>query len=383
MVERKLKVSYYGATKTEDGIGLASKLHLNALKINKSNHNLDLSVKEHILSRNVGFQNNLKLIDKISIHHLSEEKSHINYFHFSPRWINKYLGKEEKIYLNNKTNIGYWVCEAQKIPLEWIRNIEFFDEIWTASSFCKRVYEKYLDIPISVIHHPVIERPISQRLIKRYKKIEDKPFTFLTIANAFSDLKRKNSLSVIKAFKLAFKSNDKKVRLVVKLTNTKSDLNEFNKISSMIEEYKNIHLIKDHCSSEDIEKLYKLSDVYVSLHRSEGFGLTISDAFSFGIPVIATGYSGNLDILSDSSNSLLVDYDLINVGEKRLRYYPDDIWAEPDINIAKEKMIKAREEFNNCFDEAFKVRKNLRKKFNPKIIGEKMIKRITSLAPSR
>ena len=383
MLERNLKLSYFGATKTEDGIGLASKLHLNALRTNKLSEKLGLSIKEYILSRDVGYQNNLKLINKITMRHLNNEDSQINYFHFSPRWIDKYLGKDEKRYLNQKINIGYWVCEAQKIPKEWTRNIDFFDEIWTSSDFCKKVYQNYLEIPINVIHHPVLKKPISKRLINRYNKIEDKTFTFLTIANAFSDLKRKNSVSVVKAFKLAFKSNDKKVRLIIKLTNTKDDLQEYNQIISLIKDYKNIHLISEHCTSEDILKLYQLSDAYVSLHRSEGFGLTISDAYSLGIPVIATGYSGNLDILCKNPNSLLVDYELINVGEKRLRYYPDDIWAEPDINSAKEKMIRVREDFNTCFDEAFKVRMNLRKTFNPDIIGAKMIKRLSSLSSKK
>ena len=51
MFKDKLKISYYGATKTEDGIGLASKLHLEALKKNNS-YNNNLLIKEYDLSRN-------------------------------------------------------------------------------------------------------------------------------------------------------------------------------------------------------------------------------------------------------------------------------------------------------------------------------------------
>ena len=39
-------------------------------------------------------------------------------------------------------------------------------------------------------------------------------------------------------------------------------------------------------------------DAYVSLHRSEGTGLTITDAMALGKPVIATGWSGNMDFMN-------------------------------------------------------------------------------------
>ena len=380
MFKNKLKISYYGATKTEDGIGLESKLHLEALKKNDSKNNL--LIKEYNLSRNVGYQKCTNLISEITIDNLYNDDSQINYFHFSPRWIKKYLGNKERLYLKEKINIGYWVCEAQKIPENWIKNIDFFNEIWTASDFCKKVYEKQLNIPVKVINHPVAERELSQRLLNRYRKLKQEPFTFLTIANAFSDLKRKNSVAVIKAFKKAFNPNDTGVRLIVKLTNTETDLIEFKKVQSLIDDYHNIQLINEHLTPQKIALLYQNSDVYVSLHRSEGFGLTISDAYSFGLPVIATGYSGNLDILLNNKNSLLVDYDLIQVGEERLRYQSDDIWAEPNIENAKEKMIKVREEFNKCFDEALEVREKLRQNFNLNKIGEKMLCRINSLMPN-
>ena len=377
MFKNKLKISYYGATKTEDGIGLASKLHLEALKKNDSKNNL--LIKEYNLSRNVGYQKCTNLISEITIDNLYNDDSQINYFHFSPRWIKKYLGNKERLYLKEKINIGYWVCEAQKIPENWIQNIDFFNEIWTASDFCKKVYEKQLNIPVKVINHPVAERELSQRLLNRYRKLKQEPFTFLTIANAFSDLKRKNSIAVIKAFKRAFNRDDTDVRLIVKLTNTDTDLIEFKKVQALIDDYHNIQLINEHLTPQKISLLYQNSDVYVSLHRSEGFGLTISDAYSFGLPVIATGYSGNLDILLNNKNSLLVDYDLIQVGEERLRYQSDDIWAEPNIENAKEKMIQVREEFNKCFDEALEVREKLRENFNLNKIGEKMLCRINSI----
>ena len=49
------------------------------------------------------------------------------------------------------------------------------------------------------------------------------------------------------------------------------------------------------------------ADCYVSLHRSEGFGLTLAESMALGTPVIATGYSGNTDFTTPH-NSYLVDW---------------------------------------------------------------------------
>jgi glycosyltransferase involved in cell wall biosynthesis len=72
---------------------------------------------------------------------------------------------------------------------------------------------------------------------------------------------------------------------------------------------------------------------YVSLHRSEGYGLTISEAMELGTPVIATGYSGNMDFMNET-NSLLVDYDLIEVKDSAGAYVVKSRWADPRIRSA-------------------------------------------------
>ena len=61
-------------------------------------------------------------------------------------------------------------------------------------------------------------------------------------------------------------------------------------------------------------------DCYVSLHRAEGFGLTLAEAMAIGKPVIATGYSGNVDFMNDA-NSYLVDYE-IGASRPRMRDLP-------------------------------------------------------------
>ncbi len=67
-------------------------------------------------------------------------------------------------------------------------------------------------------------------------------------------------------------------------------------------------------TDRETKSLVKLCDCFLSLHRSEGFGRGLAEAMYLGKPVIATGYSGNLDFTNDH-NSCLVDYRLIPVRE--------------------------------------------------------------------
>jgi glycosyltransferase involved in cell wall biosynthesis len=74
------------------------------------------------------------------------------------------------------------------------------------------------------------------------------------------------------------------------------------------------------------------SDCYVSLHRSEGFGLTMAEAMLLDKPVIATDYSGNLEFMT-KDNSYLCPYKLVSVGSGN-HPYTEGIWADPDIDQA-------------------------------------------------
>jgi glycosyltransferase involved in cell wall biosynthesis len=80
---------------------------------------------------------------------------------------------------------------------------------------------------------------------------------------------------------------------------------------------------------EDLQALHRCVDVHVSLHRSEGFGLGMAEAMSMGKPVIATGYSGNMEYMN-ANNSCLVKYDLVPVGEGEYQHGQGQHWANPD-----------------------------------------------------
>ena len=81
-------------------------------------------------------------------------------------------------------------------------------------------------------------------------------------------------------------------------------------------------------------------DCYVSLHRSEGFGLTLAEAMHLGKPVIATGFGGNLDFMTPD-NSWLVDWEPVEVGAGAFPYPPHGHWADPSVEHAALLMREA------------------------------------------
>lgn len=111
-------------------------------------------------------------------------------------------------------------------------------------------------------------------------------------------------------------------------------------------------------------------DVYISLHRSEGFGFTLFEAMALGKPCVATRYGGNTDFMTEE-NSLLVEYQMTGVSKRAARCYrfKGAQWAEPDIeqavraletlrlqpDLAKEIGLRAREHIRQNWSLASRV----------------------------
>ena len=98
-----------------------------------------------------------------------------------------------------------------------------------------------------------------------------------------------------------------------------------------------IVLSDGYVEGDRLTALTALCDCYVSLHRSEGFGLTIAEAMAFGKPAIATGYCGNLAFM-DAESSYLVPYELATLDEAVGPYPAGTEWADPDLDEAARLM---------------------------------------------
>ena len=158
-------------------------------------------------------------------------------------------------------------------------------------------------------------------------------FVFLLVYDFASVLARKNPVGLIEAFLRAFPDPEEGARLVLKSINSERHPNEHDQVRLAAKGHPHVHLLDFYVSADEKNAMIAAADCYASLHRSEGFGITMAEAMLLGKPVVATAYSGNLDFMRPE-NSYLVDYELAPIGPGNGPYPPEAEWAEPDLDHA-------------------------------------------------
>jgi glycosyltransferase involved in cell wall biosynthesis len=189
-------------------------------------------------------------------------------------------------------------------------------------------------------------------------------------------LKRKNAIGLIDAFCEAFAPNEGPV-LVLKSINADKRLIEFEKLKWECRGRSDIIVIDEYFDVVKAASLMAVSDCYVSLHRSEGLGLTMAEAMALGKPVIATGYSGNMDFMSEE-NSILIPWTLVPVGKDAESYPPLAMWAEPNLEAASAAMRRVYEDKGFARKLGVKAQSDIAENFSPEKTGERMKSRLES-----
>jgi glycosyltransferase involved in cell wall biosynthesis len=233
-------------------------------------------------------------------------------------------------------NIGAWAWELPHFPERWYDRFAYYDEIWATTSFVANVLSPISPIP--VVRIPPVLTPAadaSRESGRRRLGVCPEELVYLFVFDFHSHLERKNPLALIDAFKTAFAPSDP-VRLILKCVNADSDADGFAAMSARAQGYP-IEIHAGYWLAQELRDLMAACDAYVSLHRSEGTGLTITDAMALGKPVIATSWSGNMDFM-DISNSFPVRYELVELRENVGPYRAGEVWADPSVEHAAEQM---------------------------------------------
>lgn len=232
-------------------------------------------------------------------------------------------------------SIGLWFWEVERFPERWRDSFSLLEEVWAPTAHVASALSPLATVPVTTIRIPVAPSPFEPRS-RTALGLEEEPFTFLFSFDYLSIAERKNPLGVIAAFHGAF-SPGEGARLIVKCINSDRDPAYHERVLAAAREHSDIRLIDGYLSPTDNRSLSVVCDCYVSLHRAEGFGLGMAEAMWNGKPVIATGYSGNLDFMTDT-NSLLVDHELVAIGDGFDPYPADGVWAQPSIEHASALM---------------------------------------------
>lgn len=211
--------------------------------------------------------------------------------------------------------IAIWYWELPEFPWEWMRAFIDVDEIWAPTKFIYDCLKKCSPCPVFYMPPGIYRKTVDTKIYTRaYFGLPEKAFLFFNMFDVYSFSERKNPEAAVKAFQQSFSASDMSVGLVLKLNNSGYNDKDSERLRKLIKNYKNIYIIAETLPRDAVNGLIDICDAAVSLHRSEGLGLLCEEAMFYGKPVIATGWSGNMDFMTKDT-ACLVDYKLIPVGE--------------------------------------------------------------------
>jgi glycosyltransferase involved in cell wall biosynthesis len=241
--------------------------------------------------------------------------------------------------VRGKRIVGYWAWELPEVPAEWRLGVRLVDEIWVPSAFTAAAIAPIAEgRPVHVVPHPVAVEPAPPRR----PRPPGAPFTILCMLDASSSLARKNPEGVIAAFRRAF-GGDRDVHLILK-TQRLSEVPQARAQLAALADHPNVELRDATLDEPGVDALYAEADVLLSLHRAEGFGLTLAEAMRRGLPVVATGWSGNADFLTEAVG-IPIPWRLVPAEDpQRTYHHPGLRWAEPDVDAAAAALRMLRDD---------------------------------------
>lgn len=255
----------------------------------------------------------------------------INLVCINPDQIHVFAEQVGPDFWNGRYNIGLWFWEVEDFPASLQHAFNYVDEIWVASDFMRQTFLRVSAKPVFKYRLPVMVPTVDPSMTRSQLGLPAE-FVFLFSFDFLSVLERKNPLGLIEAFRRAFKPGEGP-RLVLKTINGDKRTLEVEKLKYAIRGRSDILLMDGYLPAVENASVAAMADCYVSLHRSEGFGLTIAEAMVLGKPAIATAYSGNLEFMTEE-NSYLCPARRSEVGPEREPYPAESHWSEPDLAAA-------------------------------------------------
>ena len=282
-------------------------------------------------------------------------------------------------YFENRHNIGLWWWEVDAFPAEWSASFELLDEVWVGTEHVARALTPVSPIPVHVVRFPIIA-PAVEPLSRATLGLDDE-WVFLSMFDHGSVLERKNPLGTIAAFTRAF-SPDSGAVLLLKSVNAENDPDGRRRVRAAAAPHPHVRLLEGYLSPAETHALIATADCFVSLHRAEGLGLSPAEAMALGKPVIATGYSGNLDYMT-ATNAYLVDYALREVGPGCWPYPEDAHWADVDPGDAARALREVFDDQAAAGERGARAAADIARTHSVLAAGETMRRRLESIFARR
>ncbi|MSO90421.1 MAG: glycosyltransferase family 1 protein [Acetobacteraceae bacterium] len=238
--------------------------------------------------------------------------------------------------------IGTWVTEFENPPSHWEFARNIVHEVWTPSTFSANAIRKIFDGTIKVIPYDIPLYNVPPMLRNRFG-IRDNQFLGLAIMDLRTCPDRKNPLAHVRAWQRAFGKSPEEVLLIKAIFSDRTRFMQ-REIQEELSENPNIRVIDQIFDHQDFEAFQRMADVFISLHRAEGYGLNIHEMLKIGTPTVATSYSGNMDYMRMYPHAFPVPYQLVPYKDRTFHYTDTGLrWAEPNIDEAASMLHDIKE----------------------------------------
>ena len=325
-------INLIGLVRAEMGLGQSCRLLASMIEHTK----YPLSLYDFNLNSTMLRSEDHTLDSKIS----NQIKYNINLIHINPDEMKLLYTRLDPKVWNGRYNIAFWLWELEEIPESWAKYFPLLDEIWTPSEFISESLRKITTLPVRTVPY-CVKAPTSDKYTRKHFGLPEDKFLFLAMYDSNSTKERKNPMGVIRAFKEVFKPEDKNVGLVLKVNNARKE--DMALLHQMMEGYDHVYYITETLSKVQVNSLIKNMDVFVSLHRGEGFGLVMAEAMLNGTPVVATNWSSNTEFMNEDV-ACMVGYDFVELKEDCPPYKAGAVWADPHVDEAAACMKRLYED---------------------------------------
>ena len=279
--------------------------------------------------------------------------------------------------LRERCTLSSWPWETQQWPEAWMPLLHVADELWPSSRFTAAALAE----PAAEVGRPLQVMSMAAEIVEpeRFcgaaaraaaRARHGLPGEAVLFGYGFdlnSTAIRKNPMAALEAFQLAFplphlpatfgrECNDhplsEQVALLIKTFPPQAFSAEWHWLQARAAEDSRIVLVVESLPREELLALYGCCDVFLSLHRSEGFGRGIAEALQLGVDVIATDFGGNTDFCSGPL-AHPVRWRSAPIPRGAYPYADGHSWAEPDLehaaelcrDVAERRLAMARDSF--------------------------------------
>lgn len=267
--------------------------------------------------------------------------------HLNPPELLRYLALTDGRAIAGRRHIGYWAWELPKPPPSWRLAFDLVDEIWVPSRFVAESLARLPGAhpPIRVVPHPVhLFSPPAPTVmpaawLPQQRASLPKAPVVMVAMDLRSSLARKNFDGVVALLRAVQRDRPGAVRWQIKLSGADCEPKRLRQCLVALSGLPDVQILHDDLTDHDMAILVDRSDIIVSLHRAEGFGLLLAHGMHAGKLVIATGWSGNSEFMTADA-SVRLDWRLIAVRDPSRRY-AGSVWAEPDLAQARAAIFRA------------------------------------------